>query len=217
MTTPTPLFWTGCATTLLALGPLLYAEQRDRRDLSWFFKPVASTGFVVAALGAGALDSTFGTTMLVGLALSWLGDVLLIPASSRTFVAGLGSFLLGHVAFAVAFAGLGLDETIGLRAAAALVIAMTVVFRWLMPHVPRDMKLPVVAYMVAISCMVIAGFGAWGVGHSALIPLGAVGFALSDIAVARNRFVAPGFINRAWGTPLYFVAQLVMAATLLSA
>jgi hypothetical protein len=29
--------------------------------------------------------------------------------------------------------------------------------------------------------------------------------------VARDRFVAPGFVNRAWGLPLYFGAQLLFA------
>jgi len=36
-------------------------------------------------------------------------------------------------------------------------------------------------------------------------------FAASDISVARDRFVAPAFINRAWGLPLYYVAQISFA------
>ena len=39
-------------------------------------------------------------------------------------------------------------------------------------------------------------------------------FALSDLAVARNQFVAPGPANGLWGTPLYFVSQLLLAASI---
>jgi hypothetical protein len=36
-------------------------------------------------------------------------------------------------------------------------------------------------------------------------------FTASDIAIVRNRFVAPGFVNRLWGLPLYYAAQLIIA------
>jgi hypothetical protein len=41
--------------------------------------------------------------------------------------------------------------------------------------------------------------------------VGALLFYLSDFAVARDKFVAPGFWNGAWGLPFYFVAQLNLA------
>ena len=42
---------------------------------------------------------------------------------------------------------------------------------------------------------------------------GALAFYLSDLSVARDRFVRPAFVNRAWGLPLYYGAQFVLAAT----
>jgi hypothetical protein len=33
------------------------------------------------------------------------------------------------------------------------------------------------------------------------------------MAVARNRFVAPGVVNRMWGLPLYYLAQVLLAST----
>lgn len=45
--------------------------------------------------------------------------------------------------------------------------------------------------------------------------VGAALFAASDIFVARDRFAAPGWRNRAAGLPLYYGAQLVLAGTLL--
>jgi hypothetical protein len=50
----------------------------------------------------------------------------------------------------------------------------------------------------------------WGNG---VILAAAVAFYLSDLAVARDRFVAPGFRNRLWGLPLYYGAQLLFVWT----
>lgn len=36
-------------------------------------------------------------------------------------------------------------------------------------------------------------------------------FWCSDLAVARDRFIAPGFVNRLWGLPLYYAAQVAFA------
>jgi hypothetical protein len=51
------------------------------------------------------------------------------------------------------------------------------------------------------------GSGIW------TIALGASLFAISDLSVARDRFVARAFVNRLWGLPLYFAAQLILAST----
>jgi len=44
------------------------------------------------------------------------------------------------------------------------------------------------------------------------VRVGAVLFFLSDLLVARDRFVAPGFGNRLLGLPLYYAAQLLLAS-----
>ena len=41
--------------------------------------------------------------------------------------------------------------------------------------------------------------------------IAAVMFAVSDIFVARDRFVSPSVVNRLWGLPLYYAAQLIFA------
>jgi uncharacterized membrane protein YhhN len=40
---------------------------------------------------------------------------------------------------------------------------------------------------------------------------GAVLFFVSDVAVARDRFVEPSWKNRAWGLPAYYAGQLLLA------
>jgi uncharacterized membrane protein YhhN len=40
---------------------------------------------------------------------------------------------------------------------------------------------------------------------------GAVLFFASDLAVARDKLVAPSFTNHAWGVPAYYAGQLLIA------
>ena len=40
--------------------------------------------------------------------------------------------------------------------------------------------------------------------------MGAIGFYLSDLSVARDRFVVSAFVNRLWGLPLYYAAQVAL-------
>lgn len=199
--------------TLIAVAALLCSEWRGLRAGVWIAKPLASSGFVAAALAAGALGSLYGRIVLAALVLSWLGDVLLIPRSRASFAAGLFSFLAGHVAFAAAFVVRGIAP-VALGAAALLAIGpILAALRWLVPHVPGALRAPVRAYVVVISTMVACAAGTtWAAGNPAIL-LGAVAFYLSDLAVARQRFVAQTFTNKLWGLPLYYGAQLLLAST----
>lgn len=202
------------AITLFALAALLVAEWRGSRGGIWLSKPLASTGFLTAALAAGALSSGYGRTVLVALALSWLGDVLLISKEGRgAFVAGLVSFLLGHVAYAIAFLVRGIDIEASVIAAVLVAVPSLAVLRWLWPYVPRRTRVPVAAYVAAISVMVICALGVAEFRGQTAIALGALGFYASDLAVARQRFVAESFKNKLWGLPLYYGAQILLAST----
>ncbi len=204
--------YSAAATAIAVLG-LLLAEARDSRPRVWIAKPLASTGFVVAAWSAGALASTYGRAVLVALALCWLGDVLLIPSGNASFLAGLGSFLAGHVAFGAAFALRGFAPMATGVALALLLVPAAVIWRWLAPRLDGAMRIAVPAYIVVITLMVaLAAGSAW---HRAgwLLLAGAVLFFISDLSVARDRFVRTGLVNRLWGLPLYYAAQLLLAAS----
>lgn len=205
--------------TLAAVAALLVAEYARFRPGIWIAKPLASTGFVAVALAAGALEGDggagrYGCWILAALVLSWWGDVFLIPRNRRRlFRAGILSFLLGHVAFAVAFASRGFDILAAGATAILLIAPVVFVLRWLRPHVSPDMALPVYAYVVVISAMLISAAASVASAGQPTILLGALMFYGSDLAVARDRFVAPGFVNGAWGLPLYYAGQLVLAGT----
>ena len=211
-TYPWPLL-SGALTAVSVLA-LLIADWRSSRLGQWITKPLAAIGFLLAALTLNALDSSYGVWLFVGLVLSFGGDVLLIPESKKAFLAGLVSFLLAHVAYAVAFASLGLD-TMGLVYTGITgLVGGALILPWLLPHTPQRMKVPVIVYTLAILCMVTLAGGAVAQGANHWVLIGAVAFLISDLAVARNRFVAPGLNNRLWGAPLYFGAQHILAWTL---
>jgi len=201
-----------CAVAVLAL---LAAERWGWQPGIWIFKPLAAAAFLELALSLGALDTTYGRQVLAGLALCAVGDVLLIPrGQSVWFLLGIGAFLLGHVAYAIAFSGLALDGWAAASAAAVIALLAWRVHAWLTPRIPADLALPVRLYMGVISVMVVVAVAASAAGAAWTVAGGAIAFALSDVSVARERFVHPGFVNSAWGLPLYFAAQLVIASTI---
>lgn len=196
--------------TAAAVVALVWSEA-NRPAARRLFKMLASSGFLVVAVAAGAPTSSYGRWILLGLACSWVGDLLLTVDSRAGFLGGLIAFLLAHVAYGVGFAVRGIEPGWALAAAVPIAIAAVVVYRWLRPHLEATMRGPVQAYVVVISLMVIAAAGTVGADVDWRIAVGATAFYVSDIAVARNRFVAPGFSNRAWGLPLYYLAQLLLA------
>ena len=196
--------------TAIGLAGLLWAEATRRPKVRIVTKTLASAGFIVAAFGFGALESTYGKTILVGLVLGAIGDVCLLGDKKAPFIAGLVAFLLGHIAYVVAFASLGWSQTHALLAAAILVVVLGAIAKWVLPHA-KGFGGPIIAYMVVIAAMVVTAFSAWGSGAPWMVPVGAVLFTVSDIAVVRHRFVTPGFSNKVWGLPLYYAAQLLIA------
>lgn len=206
--------WVPYVVCAVAVAGLLAAEQRGSRAGLWLTKPVASLAFLWVALAAGALGSTYGRWVLVGLVLCLAGDLLLIPQERKAaFRAGVFAFLAGHVAFSVAFLGRPLDP-LGLAVAAVvLALALAAVLRWLSPSVTADMVLPVRAYMLVIGIMSALACGVTAAGGPWQVAVGALAFTASDVSVARDRFVRHEFVNRAWGLPLYYAAQLLIATT----
>lgn len=199
------------AVCVAAVVALLVTSRRGLKRAEWVLKPLASTAFVVAAIAHGAWGSRFGVALLAGLTLSWWGDVLLIARSKRFFLAGLVAFLLGHVAYAWAFVDRGLAGGATVAAAVGMALLAIPVMRWLLPSVERAMRAPVIAYLVVISAMVAASIGTALHREGPWIVVGAAAFYVSDLSVARDRFVTASWSNKAWGWPLYFGAQLVLA------
>ncbi len=200
--------------TVVTTAGLVACDAANWRVGRAILKPIAATGFVLTAWAAGALDSTYGRWIFVGLLLSWVGDVALLARESPgLFKLGLVSFLLGHVAYSIGFVARGIAPGVALGAAAALAVPAAIALRWLGPHVSDSMQIPVKAYVTIITVMVLLAIATVAEVGNGWIVVGAVMFYLSDLAVARERFVVRSFWNGAWGSPMYFLGQIVLALT----
>ena len=207
--------WMGLAPVAVcavAVALLLRAERRGSQPGVWLWKTLAAASFLAAALVWSAPASAYGRLVLLGLALCACGDLLLVPRDKPAwFVLGIFAFLAGHVAYAAAFVSLPRAPLALAAAATAVALGGWLSHAWLAPHLPAGFRWPVRVYLVAIGAMVVFALGAVGAGAPLAAGAGAVGFMLSDLSVARERFVAPSFINSAWGLPLYFGSQLLLA------
>ena len=198
----------------VAVAGLLVAEYRDSRGGLWLTKPLASAAFIWLGLVSNALDSGYGRLVLLALALCLLGDILLIPRDRpKVFRAGVFAFLLGHVAYSAAFLSRPLAPGGLLVGAIGLGVVILTVLRWLGRSLPADMAGAVRTYMLVIGVMSALACGVTGAGGPWAVAVGALAFTASDISVARDRFVRRQFVNRAWGLPLYYAAQMLLATT----
>lgn len=195
----------------MACVVLVASQLGGWRSAAVLAKLIASSSFVALAITVGARRSLFGRILLAGLALSWIGDMLLLGRSQALFLSGLCAFLLAHVAYIAAFAVRGINWRWAMAAAIPVVPTSVFVSIWLSPHVPDSMQLPVWLYTAVISGMVIGAMGARGAGAAVAIPLGALLFYFSDLSVAAGQFVRPGFPNFVWGLPFYYSGQLLLA------
>lgn len=213
-----------CAVACAGLVAVEDANRRVRRA-RFALKPLASLGFVLVpivggATAAGLAPGDHATWIVAGLVLGAIGDALLLFPGA--FLAGLVVFLLGHVAYVVAFAlvvpMIAWPRIVTWQAMATIAAGATAL-AWLWPYL-RSLRIPVIAYVAVIVLMVIGAAAAsaaapWSSLRSSLVIAGATMFFASDLAVARDRFVDESFVNKLWGLPVYYAAQLLLGWSLL--
>ncbi len=199
---------------LALLAWLLFLEKREEGTLRLIVKVALSFLFIVAAVTQSHLLYGYYKWLLTGLILCLVGDALLAVPQSRAFQGGLFAFLAGHVFYILAFGAVTpASGWFGMQSLPVLAVSVGI-FIWLRPHV-GDMLVPVILYITVITLMIIGASGVLlgsGVESGGMIvAVGAICFYLSDIFVARDRFVRKEFLNRALGLPLYYCGQFLLA------
>lgn len=181
------------------------------------FKPIASTCMV--GLGALAWDgsSTYGRGVLAALVAFWVSDMLLIPQGRKAwFLGGMAAAFAGHALYIRTFLA---QPGVLAPAAVALVIlipGIAAVWRWLEPHLQGRMRRLVPVYAVTFASMASLAVGTTWVTGELLVGVGAVVFMISDLAVARHRFVKAEWTNKLWGLPMYYAGQAMLALSVAS-
>ncbi|MBZ0128156.1 MAG: lysoplasmalogenase [Rhodobacteraceae bacterium] len=176
----------------------------------------------VLALAAYALLAGGGWLLVAALTLSALGDFFLSREGDTPFLAGMVAFLLAHVAYVVAFVGLGQSGALladRWPVALLLIVFAAAVYRALWPGLGA-FRVPVAAYCLAILAMGLSAFDLAFAGKAWLIPVGAILFMASDSVLAIARFrLTP---ESGWQLPSgwfvwasYWLAQIVLMLGLL--
>ncbi len=193
------------------------AVQRRSKSLEYVAKPGCMVALIAAALVLDPADGAARVALVAALVLSMLGDVfLMLPGRQpdtpgpNLFVAGLASFLLGHIAFVVGFVLEGVEPgrwAIGLVPVALIVATVgRPVVAAVKAGVEPELTVPVTAYVTVISAMVLCAFGTLDGRAMA----GAALFAGSDSLIAWERFIE----KRPWG-PLTIIVTYHLAQALL--
>jgi uncharacterized membrane protein YhhN len=199
---------------LLLFGLLYYEKKNDRKPLL-IVKSILSLLFVTTTLLQPHSVPIYFYTLFIGLIFCLIGDVCLALPQEKAFMGGLVVFLIGHIFYIFSFSSLsqihqwisaGLFIIFGLSA---------LIFLWLRPHL-KSMLIPVLLYIVVITVMLS---GAWAVflkspfhvfGRTLLLA-GSLCFYVSDIFVARDKFIKEEYRNRLFGLPLYYTGQFLLA------
>lgn len=194
---------------------LTFVEVKEVHRTQYFLKPLAALGFCLMAMLAGALSSLYGQIILGGLIACGVGDVLLLNRRShKVFTIGMAAFALGHIFYIFAVFFLPLGNTMSVYPMIVITVLCIqipyLIFKSMKPHLASDMKWPVVIYTIIISVMLFFSLAKimspfWSVSLAALM------FAISDVFVARDRFIRPDPKNAIMITPLYFGAQALFA------
>ncbi|OCW58265.1 lysoplasmalogenase [Hoeflea olei] len=201
---------------ILALSVLASAAY-----LTWLARPVSLPRTIAKTLAVGLLCllalSAGGPWLLVlALALSALGDAFLAHEGDVAFLGGLGSFLAGHIAYAVLF----LTAGPGFSAAAAPGVLAIAIFAvgmgYLLVSRAGPLAVPVAIYVLAIAVM-----GAGGVTMGGYVLVGAVLFIASDAILGSEKFLlSEGSPARRLTAPavwvLYYAGQALITLGLLA-
>ena len=201
---------------MLAIGFGLLAALLTEQSQLWSraFKMLASTAMVAVVFTSDASFDGYALFVTAALVASWAGDLALSFKGQQAFLGGLISFALAHVLYTLGFfARSPMDLLSVALSGAVMAVTAAAIVRWLTPHVPDQLAMPVSGYIAIISVMVVTAFGTSGTSIDPRIPTAAVLFAISDVLVARQQFVAPSRSNRIVGLPSYYVAQVLFAIT----
>jgi uncharacterized membrane protein YhhN len=188
----------------------------DARLLFLLGKPLATLAIIALALRLDAGEPRYRRGILIGLAWGLLGDVLLMSSAEAAFMAGLASFLVGHVAYLYAY-----RQRVPLFAVAwpfASYAALAgVVLAWLWPSLPAGLRLPVLVYVAVLATMAAQAAAAWWRRRDAPTACAAIGgacFLASDAILAIDRFALPFAAAPALLLGLYWSAQALIALSL---
>lgn len=192
-------------------------DRLDRRTIA-VSKIAATTALVVIAAVAGDMDGAARVALAAAVVCCLAGDILLLGTGEGAFVAGLGAFAAGHLAYIVTALLVGVSFPRLLIALPFLVALFG--FRFVSRTIPgarrhggAPLQAAVACYAVVIAVMVLTATGT----PSWAAAAGAMTFAVSDWMIGYDRFVRPFRHARLAVMVTYHVGQILLIGGLIAA
>lgn len=195
---------------VFAIAGLAYLALIHKLPFKGDFVLKSIPAFCLAAMAWIYIPGTMGKLMFAGFIFSAGGDISLcfVEKGEKFFLMGLGSFLIAHVLYVVAF-----SQNAGYSSERLPLIALWVVFAVAMCVVlyPKlgEMRIPVFVYVAVILAMVTVAT-LWQGPRLTMLVLGAVLFMLSDSMIAVDKFLKPISWSRYFIMVTYYAGQFLI-------
>lgn len=183
------------AFLLLALLHL-YAVYANLPNLRFFTKPLICLSLIFILYKETGLKKNIEKLVAVGLFFGCLGDIFLM-LNENMFVAGLASFLIGHILYVIAFSKQTSAKALSKHKSYILIAGILASFCYYLYSILQPslgpLKTPVILYIIVIAAMAFFAYTRRYQTNtlSFIISLvGALLFIFSDSILAINKFVA---------------------------
>jgi len=179
-----------------------YFIYENKPDYQWLAKGALMPLLVLYYVANAPKKHHFNSRILTVLALvlAWAGDIVLLKDGESYFIIGLVLFLLMHIVYIIYFFRvhhlLPIKDTfvLGLTTLVIAVYDVLLMSQLFVDEHARELKLPLIAYMLVLSLMLIAAANILGSKKSKSLSIqyfipGAVLFIASDSLLGLNKFV----------------------------
>jgi uncharacterized membrane protein YhhN len=222
---PTPLAISGLLFFFVLAIFNLVSEYLEWRTGIFISKPLLMPVLALYLFLSSGFRTTFNRWIGLALLFSFGGDTLLLfseqgQGTPLFFLLGLGSFLMAHLFYILAFSRYQRQEKGWLRTAPWALLPFVLYLAWLLnflwEDIPGDMRIPVSVYGLVIISVCLAAVNLktkvakqifW------LFFIGILLFVLSDSLIALNKFKGAAFYFpkiRLWIMGLYITGQFLI-------
>ncbi len=196
----------------------IWGEYKPARAQKYIFKPLTTILIILIPLvGVNNETPAYKWLIVVGLILCLGGDIFLM-LSPKYFIAGLVSFLIGHIFYIIAFVN-DAGFNLGLGWLLPLAVYGAAFYRFLAPGLGK-LREPVILYLLAILTMIWQALGRWSAlatTGALLAAAGAALFVISDSVLAADRFRQKFQSARVIVLSTYWAAQWLIAFSVITA
>lgn len=213
------------AISLVLMGLFIYFEHQEKYIQAVILKGAASFCFVVLGYVSWQIGGAthYGKLIFIGLILGFVADILLNlrfvfeKNGQKIFIAGILTFLSGHVLYICALANM-CGPVLICGAAAAVLTAL--ILKWIFSKItaPKAIKIFGIFYIGAVVLMTCFAFGALITEPSkraVMFFIGALLFLISDVVLILNTFgKETKFSLRITNLTLYYLGQILIALSL---